>query len=285
MELHDDDMPVGRVLSRREVLALLGGAGAAIIAGTGFGARLGLAQGTGTAVPTLTTTGTPMPTCVVRPALMAGPYFVDAMLNRSDIRTELTTGEVKAGALLKLIYKVSDVSANTCAPLAGAQVDVWHCDALGAYSGVQDRRFDTRGETWLRGYQLTDESGTAEFLTIYPGWYSGRAVHIHFKIRTEPDAAQGYEFTSQVFFDEAMTAKVYAQPPYASKGAADVPNENDFIFQGADGLLTLDVVETDEGYEATFTIGLDLSESASSDAGGQGGRPSGRSTPAPGANG
>ncbi|MBZ0299090.1 MAG: intradiol ring-cleavage dioxygenase [Anaerolineae bacterium] len=279
MELHDDDQPVGRVLTRREILALLGGAGAAAVVATGF-TRLGLDQLTGTATPQATVEALEaLPACVVRPALTEGPYFVDEMLNRSDIRIEPSDGSIQEGAPLHLIFKVSDVSQNRCAPLAGAQVDVWHCDAQGRYSEVDDPGFDTSGQTWLRGYQVTDESGTAEFMTIYPGWYSGRTVHIHFKIRTDPESEAGYEFTSQLFFPEDVTDLVHAQPPYASKGYRNTLNASDSIFRGSDGLLTLDVVEVeaDAGYEAVFGIGLDLSQPSpaeSSMGGPGGGRPS-----------
>ncbi|MEP7291054.1 MAG: intradiol ring-cleavage dioxygenase [Chloroflexota bacterium] len=274
MELHDDDQPIGRVLSRREILALLGGAGAAMIVGTGF-TKLTFGQ-----VATATPTAMALPSCVVRPALTEGPYFVDHMLNRSDIRV-LSDGSLKQGVPLRLKFNVSDVSADTCDPLEGAQVDVWHCDALGVYSGVNDPGFDTSDENWLRGYQATDAYGNAEFVTVYPGWYSGRTVHIHFKIRTEPEAEAGYEFTSQLFFDEALTDAVYTQQPYASKGERNTYNEDDGIFQGSEGLLTLDVSEDEDGgYSATFTIGLDLSEPAPTEAGGAGGpgggRPGGR---------
>jgi protocatechuate 3,4-dioxygenase beta subunit len=285
MELHDDDKPIGRVLTRREVLVLLGGAGAALVAGTGF-TKLRFAQ-VGTATPTATS----VPACVVRPALTEGPYFVDEQLNRSDIRVDPSDGSIKEGVLLRLIFNVSDVSANACAPLPGAQVDVWHCDALGVYSGVSDPGFDTSDQQWLRGYQLTDDRGAAEFTTIYPGWYSGRTVHIHFKIRTDPDSDTGYEFTSQLFFPEDLTDEVQSKEPYASKGYRDTLNVDDNIFQGSDGLLTLELEEFEEdgeaGYQAIFGIGLDLSQPSpteSVDAGGGnppgGGRP-GRATATP----
>ncbi len=270
MELHDDDQPIGRVLSRREVLALFGGASAALVVGTGF-SRLNISQLTATPEATATA----LPTCVVKPALTEGPYFVDDQLNRVDIRVEPSDNSVKEGALLNLIFRVSDVSQGTCAPLPGAQVDVWHCDAQGWYSDVEDPGFDTSGQQWLRGYQITDESGVAEFITIYPGWYSSRAVHIHFKIRTDPDADEGYEFTSQLFFSEELTDLVHAGEPYASKGYRDTLNVNDNIFQGSDGLLTLEIAELDDGsgYSATFDIGLDVSQPATSDpaVGGSGG--------------
>jgi protocatechuate 3,4-dioxygenase beta subunit len=240
-EEHDDDKPIGRILSRREVIALLGGAGAVLLGGCTLEQFL---SGVTTTATTTTPSGTTavLPSCVVRPELTEGPYFVDVDLNRSDIRVEPSDGSIKDGALLLLKFHVSDVSANTCAPLAGAQVDIWHCDAQGVYSGVTDRTFDTTDQKWLRGYQITDSLGYAEFITIYPGWYSGRAVHIHFKIRTDPDSDQGYEFTSQLFFDEALTASVYSQPPYASKGTTpDTPNASDGIFQGSNGLLTLNI--------------------------------------------
>jgi protocatechuate 3,4-dioxygenase beta subunit len=249
------------------MLALLGTTGgAAVVAATGF-THFNISQAT------VTPEATALPSCVVRPALTEGPYFVDDQLNRSDIRIEPSDNSVKEGALLHLIFNVSDVSQNTCAPLEGAQVDVWHCDAEGVYSGVSDPGFDTSDQKWLRGYQITDESGVAEFITIYPGWYSGRTVHIHFKIRTDPDSEEGYEFTSQFFFDEALTDEVYLQEPYAEKGERDTLNETDSIFQGSEGLLTLDVVEDEEGYTATFGIGLDLSQPSPTESGMGGGGP------------
>jgi len=105
-------------------------------------------------------------------------------------------------------------------------VGVWQCDAAGHYSGVTDTGvgFDTVGQKFLRGYQITDAKGVARFTTIYPGWYRGRTVHIHFKVRTPATAVLAnatdsvYEFTSQLFFDDALTTRVFAQEPYASRG-------------------------------------------------------------------
>jgi protocatechuate 3,4-dioxygenase beta subunit len=275
-EMHDDDKPIGRVLSRREMLMLLGGSGVAMIIGTGLSSA-GMKLLAATPSPTAAATGTAVPTCVVKPALTEGPYFVDEMLNRSDIRIEPSDNSVKEGTTFHLIFMVSDVSSNQCKPLAGAQVDIWHCDAEGHYSDVSDPGFDTSGQKWLRGYQVTDADGKAEFVTIFPGWYSGRAVHIHFKIRTDPASDTGYEFTSQLFFDETVTAQVYAEAPYAAKGTQDVMNEADNIFQGSEGLLTLTPTEgEDNSYTATFGIGLDLSQPSPSESGGGGQPPGGR---------
>jgi protocatechuate 3,4-dioxygenase beta subunit len=112
---------------------------------------------------------------------------------------------------------------------------------------------------FLRGLQRTDADGKATFTTIYPGWYSGRAVHIHFKIRSDPDAAQGLEFTSQLFFDDEVSRTVFTQEPYLVKGPQDTPNDADMIYPGAGELLLLDLVPTGEGYASTFPIGVMVS--------------------------
>src|SRR6188508_2290795 len=117
--------------------------------------------------------------CVVTPALTEGPYFVDEMLNRSDIRSDPATGAARPGVPLDLTLALSQVGASGCGPLAGALVDMWHCDALGVYSDVSAQR--SVGQQFLRGYQISDAGGNVRFTTIYPGWYQGRAVHIHFK--------------------------------------------------------------------------------------------------------
>jgi hypothetical protein len=163
---------------------------------------------------------------------------------------------------------------GACIPLAGAQVDVWHCDALGVYSGVTDTAegFATVGEDFLRGYQISHANGVAAFSTIYPGWYRGRAVHIHFKIRTPAGADQVYQFTSQLFFDDAFSDQVYIQEPYAGKGQRDQSNSTDGIYQQSGGQLLLTPVTAGGGYAATFDIALDLSDTEAGQAdGGQGG--------------
>jgi protocatechuate 3,4-dioxygenase beta subunit len=232
-------MATGRLLARRRTLALLGASGAALLA-----ARNGAAA----AVPSL-------PACVVRPRQTEGPFFVDGDLERSDLRIDPRTGAAKPGVPLRLAFRVSRVGASGCAPLPGAQVHVWHCDAAGDYSSVRDRRAPNAGEAFLRGFQTTDAAGTARFLTVYPGSYPGRAVHVHFKIRTA-DAPRGVEFTSQLYFVDALSERVYAAAPYASQGRQRLANGDDFLFRDGGKQLLLDVTPESAGYAAVFDIGL-----------------------------
>lgn len=252
--MENDDLPVGQILSRREALKLLGVTSAALLAACVPGASDVLEP---TTVPTQAaparTTGA-LPACVVRPEVTEGPYYVDEDLNRSDIRADPSTGEVKEGALLTLTFSVSQVSNGSCSPLEGAKVEIWHCDAGGVYSDVSDPGFDTTGQKFLRGYQVTDANGQATFVTIYPGWYSGRNVHIHFKIHHDT-SEQSTVFTSQLFFDDSLSDQVFSQEPYASKGPRDTLNSTDNIYNEQ---LLLDVTQADEGYAAMFNIGLEM---------------------------
>jgi protocatechuate 3,4-dioxygenase beta subunit len=129
---------------------------------------------------------------------------------------------------------------------------------MGVYSDVTDPGFRTKGHTFLRGYQVTDPTGAAQFVTIYPGWYPGRTVHIHFKIRTTPTAPRGSAFTSQLYFDDALTDRVHTQEPYTRKGPRTVHNANDGIFADGGEKLLLPLTEHGEGYAALFAIGLQL---------------------------
>lgn len=271
--MDQDDQPVGRVLTRREVLKVLGVAGAATLAScaptpraetptgavpseptaTAQPATAGALTPTAQAVTQATSAPSALPSCVVRPELTEGPFFLSAEPERSDIRSDSASGVLSEGLTLTLEFAVGQITAGACQPLAGAVVDVWHCDAYGVYSGVQGN-----GANFLRGYQLTDAEGVARFVTVYPGWYPGRAVHIHFKVRT-PAAEGTYEFTSQLFFDEAVTAQVYGQAPYTSRGLATTSNASDRIFAEP---LVLSPSQSDAGYAARFEIALDLDDTA-----------------------
>jgi protocatechuate 3,4-dioxygenase beta subunit len=198
---------------------------------------------------------------VVRPELTIGPYFVDEQLNRSDIRSEPSDNSVKEGVPLTLNINVASVGNNSCTPIEGAQVDIWHCDAQGQYSGVSNQGSQTTGQKFLRGYQVTNANGSVHFLTIYPGWYSGRTVHIHFTIRTSGTDNEAYQFTSQFFFDDSLTDQVHALEPYASKGQRDNRNSNDNIFIGGGEQLMLNLQgDPANGFTGSMNIGLNLTD-------------------------
>ncbi|MCM3881768.1 MAG: intradiol ring-cleavage dioxygenase [Vicinamibacterales bacterium] len=193
--------------------------------------------------------------CTVTPALTEGPYFVDEGLNRSDIRSDPSTGVAKAGVPLTMRMQLSQVSTLVgCTPLVGALVDMWHCDALGVYSDIAAQ--SSRGQRFLRGYQISDANGEVRFTTVYPGWYQGRAVHIHFKVRTNPGSSSGLEFTSQLFFDEALTDIVHAQSPYATKGRRDTLTTRDGIYSGGGSQLLLPLAASEGGYDGTMYVGV-----------------------------
>ncbi|WP_034386822.1 intradiol ring-cleavage dioxygenase [Deinococcus sp. YIM 77859] len=256
--MDNDDAMVGTLLSRRRALALLGLGGGAL-ATTGLMGCNGTAAGSGTGTGG---TGTALPSCVVRPALTEGPYFVDTKLQRSDIRSDTGTGTIQLGVPLSLTFQITRVGSGGCTPLGGVMVDLWQCNALGVYSGVSGNgQPSTVGQDFLRGYQLTDARGEATFTTIYPGWYPGRTPHLHFKLRVLSASGSTQEFTSQLFFEDALSDTIYRTvSPYATKGAnRSVRNANDNIYQngGSQLLLTLSG-DAASGYRSTIDIGMNI---------------------------
>lgn len=264
--MDNDDKQVGQILNRRDILKILGLGGAATLLAscapevmetlspTTLPTTIPTIMPTNTAITQavateLSSVSTVLPTCVVRPELTEGPYFVDEMLNRSDVRSDPSDGSISEGAQLNLAFLVSQIGANRCISLPGAQVDIWHCDVNGVYSDVEN----AVGKKFLRGHQVTDANGLAQFVTIYPGWYPGRAVHIHFKIRTGNS-----EFTSQLFFDDALTDQVYLQEPYVQRGERNPRNTGDSIYNNVGNQLVLNVTPDDAGYTATFDIGIQI---------------------------
>jgi protocatechuate 3,4-dioxygenase beta subunit len=234
-------------LGRRDVLYALGSFVAVGFVGCG-------SSSSPTSPSSSSSTTSTNSSCVVTPSLTEGPYFVDERLNRSDLRSDPTTGVVKAGVPLAITMKLSQVSGTSCTALTGALVDMWHCDALGVYSDIAQQ--NTVGQKFLRGYQVSDSSGNVQFTTVYPGWYQGRAVHIHFKVRTTPGASSGLEFTSQLFFDESLTDIVHAQAPYNTKGRRDTTNTTDGIYQGGGSQVLIPLSASGGGYAGTFNIGV-----------------------------
>jgi protocatechuate 3,4-dioxygenase beta subunit len=103
---------------------------------------------------------------------------------------------------------------------------------------------------------VTGAKGEVEFQTIYPGWYRGRTVHIHYMIRTDPKSETGHEFTSQLYFDEAVTDQVHAQAPYAQKGQRDTTNDSDGIFRRGGNQLMLQLTGDAQAYVGTYKVGF-----------------------------
>jgi protocatechuate 3,4-dioxygenase beta subunit len=243
-------------LTRRQALTAAGtlGAGAAL-AGTGVLDKLGdaaesdLAPGVAEAA-----------SCVLTPSMTEGPYFVDELLKRSDI----TGGQ--SGVPLELTVNVFNAD-DSCDAYSGAIVDIWHCNAQGSYSDISagGNGGNTSGQTWLRGLQETDSNGQVKFTTIYPGWYSGRTIHIHLKVRTFNGDSTTYNFNTQLFFSESINNQVLSNvTAYARSGSRDTTNSNDGIFD-ADMIVPL-TGNYSNGYSGTIDIGLqDLPDEGTTD--------------------
>lgn len=204
-------------------------------------------------------------TCVpTTPTVTEGPYWVDEKLFRSDIRTDPSNGSVRQGVLLKVVINVQNLSSSGCTPLAGAYVDIWHCDAKGIYSdeptynpGGGTGSVNTVGQKFLRGYQITDENGRVEFTTVYPGWYTGRTIHIHLRVRTYNGSTVLSNFVSQIFFSEEINNLVMAQAEYARTSARNTTNANDNIYNIAtrDRMMSTTTGSVSEGYTSAITVG------------------------------
>jgi protocatechuate 3,4-dioxygenase beta subunit len=193
--------------------------------------------------------------CTLTPETTAGPFWEDERLNRSN----LVGGQ--AGVPLELTLRIVDAD-DACSPYRGAWVDIWHCNAAGDYSdepaGLGNP--DTLGETWLRGFQVSKATGKVRFKTIYPGYYPGRTIHVHVRVRTfAPDDSLAYDFTTQLFFAEAANDAVYATEPY-EEGSRTTTNSTDAIYAEAaaagNPMLIRPVGNPRSGYSGAATIAL-----------------------------
>jgi protocatechuate 3,4-dioxygenase beta subunit len=181
-------------------------------------------------------------TCVLTPELTEGPYYVP----NEPVRRNVTEGRPGMPLLLRL----SVVDVSTCRAVKGAAVDIWHCDAAGVYSGIQQQ--NTLGQTFLRGTQRTNAKGVATLQTIYPGWYPGRTVHIHVKVHVGGNVVH----TGQLFFPDALTDVVYRRAPYRSRGARDMRNSADSIFVNGGKRSVLTLRKNGSGYTGSIAMGV-----------------------------
>jgi protocatechuate 3,4-dioxygenase beta subunit len=193
-----------------------------------------------------------------------GPYFADDSadgFNRSDILSNLDGTSTQTGVPLTLTIYIYDAQ-NSCAAFAGAQVDIWHCNASGVYSDISSE--STASEQWLRGYQISDSTGKVSFTTIVPGWYQGRTTHIHLRIRSSYDESAGLSDgtnTTQVFFSQTLVDTLATSiSPYNSEGTNPTTNASDRVYaQQTDGKNLLSMTgDTASGYTATFSIYLPI---------------------------
>jgi protocatechuate 3,4-dioxygenase beta subunit len=191
------------------------------------------------------------PSCIVRPQQTEGPFPSKMMLNRSDVRSEPGGTDPKPGLPLQLVIRVGQMAGSACKVYQGVAVDLWQCDAGGVYSSYASE--GTGDKAYLRGYQMTDTSGTAEFKSIFPGSYPGRAVHVHFGVRTNPTGS-GRHFISQLYFPEEILAEVFSKAPYSAHKPQR--NTSDSIFNGGGPKLIPKMTKTSDGWLAEFDIGL-----------------------------
>ena len=193
-------------MSRRRLLESLGiAAGAAVAGACGSSPSSPSAVGSGTAAGSTTTSGAANAAgCTVAASETVGPYpDMTGMLNNpAFFRQDVTEG--KSGLPLMLAMTIVNAAAG-CAPLVGASVEIWQCDADGHYSEYSQPGYNGTGQTYLRGLQTTNASGVATFRTIYPGWYQGRATHIHAEIYVNGRSVK----VTQIAFPESVTAQVY----------------------------------------------------------------------------
>jgi protocatechuate 3,4-dioxygenase beta subunit len=179
--------------------------------------------------------------CVLTPELTEGPYYIAG----EQVRRNITNG--RPGTPLRLRLTVLD--ASTCSPIKGAAVDVWHADASGVYSGFGT---GASNRTFMRGIQPTDANGLAQFVTVYPGWYQGRAVHIHVKVHVGGNIVH----TGQLFFDDTITDRVYKAQPYAKRPNRDTRNKNDSIFVNGGKRSLLALSEGGSGWIGAIAMGV-----------------------------
>lgn len=236
-----NNKPLETNLDRRRALRMIGAAGAAAVAAAACSSTEASTP-TGPAGSSGSTGGSTNGVCAVTPSETVGPFPSLSDLVRSDIR------EGKPGTDLTLTVKVVNVS-NGCAPVSGVNVEIWQCDTSGNYSSYGSEV----GKTYLRGLQTTNANGEVTFTTLYPGWYQGRATHIHVEVKRNGQSLK----VTQMAFPDSVNNDVHATGVYAGRGSNPTTNARDGIF--ADSLaseLVTPVGSPSAGYTATFQVGI-----------------------------
>lgn len=237
-----DETGGGAGVSRRVALRWLGAAGVATV-----GAACTTPASNGDSAESAPTDGSPVggttstPACVLSPEMTEGPYYIDGEAVRSDVT------EGKPGVPLRLDLTVVD--ATSCAALHKAAVEIWHADAGGNYSGFGASASNT---TFLRGVQIADRAGRVRFTTVYPGWYMGRATHIHLKVHVGGNVVH----TGQLFFDETTNDTVYAREPYSAHTGQRMLNVQDGIYANGGAASILALTQDGDGYAGALTLGV-----------------------------
>ena len=190
--------------------------------------------------------------CVLIPHETPGPYPLDLSGEASYFRVDIREG--KPGLQLDLSLRVVSIQ-DACNPIANARIDIWQTDKDGVYSGFVQPGFDTTGETFCRGIQITDVNGFANFTTIYPGWYPGRTTHIHFQVFL----SNVLSATSQMAFPDEFNTQVYDNALYTKGQNTTVETTaDDGVFADGyeDQILFITPLATG-GYTGALTIGID----------------------------
>ena len=180
-------------------------------------------------------------TCVLTPEQTEGPYYIAG----EKVRRNITEGRPGTPLTLRLTV----VDSRTCKPIKGAAVDIWHCDASGAYSGFGAGR---SSRTFMRGIQRTNASGVATFKTVYPGWYPGRTVHIHVKVHVRGNIVH----TGQLYFSDGVTDAVYRRTPYSRRPNRETRNADDSLFRDGGRRSLLRLQRSGTGYVGSIKMGV-----------------------------
>lgn len=259
--------------SRRSVLTALGGVGAASLT-----AVLGACSDTSRKASTTGGTGGTASTaaCVLAPEETTGPYYLDYDLVRSNIT------EGKMGIPVQLDLTMVDAT-NSCRPLRDIAIHLWQCDASGHYSGYtqysissrppvdrQNHAEPTDNQKFLRGIQVSNADGKVNFTTIYPGWYGGRAMHIHLRavadatVKSSSVTGGHVSHTGQLYFPEQFNDQIAAQDPYKANRTPRMRNKDDAIYNqqgGAQSMLTITPLRANgpirDGLRASIVLGID----------------------------